>query len=1203
MSKKTWFSFFTAAALCLFLSGFVAAQEITGSIVGSVKDSSGAVVVGATVIITDPAKNNAVVRTITTNEEGAFSAPNMAVSTYTVTVESPNFKKSVNTNLKLDVGQRRAIDITLEAGKIDESVTVTADPVAVELSTPTTGTTINGDQVRELSLNNRNWVQLVAIAPGVSNDLADSIATGTTTPETGSVNLISISVNGARSSQNTFTVDGADITDRGSNLTIQAYPSVDSIGEFKVLRSLYPAESGRSGGGQVNVVTRSGSNKFHGSAYEFVRNERFNANDFATNATPGLATTLGRDDNGKIKRRPFRYNDYGWTIGGPVYFFRFGDTDADEGIFKRYDKTFFFFSQEFRKDRRAPVVTSNVPTSDMRIGRFSVPVCLQATGTTAASCTLTLPANTPITNLRPISSVAQQYINQVYNKLPLPNAGKFVLSFPIESTLDFRQEILKIDHSFNQKLSMFYRFENDDIPSIDGNSIFSSGSGLPGVSTTLTKSPGRAHTVQVTYAASSNFIVEGNYTFGYGQINATNIGSLALANSTISSPLAFPRTNERIPSLTGNGVNGLVSYGGVDNFSWKGNLGGSVTWIAGNHTMKFGAVYSKYRKHENALAGNNEGLFNAFNIPGSTTSFTLSGSNSTEQSWANFLQGTNVTFTQASFDYLADLRQKAFEGFAQDEWRFRSNLTLYVGVRYSFFGSPWDKNGRLSNFDPNLWTAAAAPSVTGLGNRVPGTGNFCNGLIINSQNTAVTFPNCSPIVSPWGKFVVDASKKDFAPRVGLAWDPFGKGKTSIRTGYGIYHEQTLNATFEQNIGTNPPYQQTCQVVGTSLDNPIPGGCAVIAANTASSIRAIDPHWKTPYMQHWSLDWQQQLTKSTIVTIGYYGSKGTHLIGGFEENLVAPGKAISLGATGCAVGSSTTPTAPCQVSGQAFFTSAGTAILDQIRPFKGYRSIQVVEPRYNSNYHSLQVSAQHRFSGASQVNLAYTWAKNLTDAQNDRSTSPQNTYNVNLEKARAALDRRHILTINYVYELPFYRDQKGFVGKVLGGWQASGIATVQTGLPFTPTASAFDASGLGLIPAQVAGARPNVICDPNEGAPHTLQQWFNTSCFQVTPISGDPIGAFGNNVGNGGRGIVNGPGTRRVDFTMSKNLRFGETFRVQLRAEAFNVFNITNFRGLSTAVWSRTTQPVSQGGNGASTFGQVTTVRDPRVIQLGVKVSF
>src|SRR6185369_4851632 len=204
-----------------------------------------------------------------------------------------------------------------------------------------------------------------------------------------------------------------------------------------------------------------------------------------------------------------------------------------------------------------------------------------------------------------------------------------------------------------------------------------------------------------------------------------NIGSLALANSTISSPLAFPRTNERIPSLTGNGVNGLVSYGGVDNFSWKGNLGGSVTWIAGNHTMKFGAVYSKYRKHENALAGNNEGLFNAFNIPGSTTSFTLSGSNSTEQSWANFLQGTNVTFTQASFDYLADLRQKAFEGFAQDEWRFRSNLTLYVGVRYSFFGSPWDKNGRLSNFDPNLWTAAAAPSVTGLGNRVPGTGNFC----------------------------------------------------------------------------------------------------------------------------------------------------------------------------------------------------------------------------------------------------------------------------------------------------------------------------------------------------------------------------------------------------------------------------------------------------------------------------------------------
>jgi hypothetical protein len=352
------------------------------------------------------------------------------------------------------------------------------------------------------------------------------------------------------------------------------------------------------------------------------------------------------------------------------------------------------------------------------------------------------------------------------------------------------------------------------------------------------------------------------------------------------------------------------------------------------------------------------------------------------------------------------------------------------------------------------------------------------------------------------------------------------------------------------------------------------------------------------MQHWSLDLQRQLTSKTVVTAGYYGSKGTNLIGGFELNLLAPGEALN---RLCAVGASTTPTAPCQLPNQAFFSSAQEAILDQIRPYRGYRSITMVQPRYNSNYHSLQVSGQHRFSGASQVNLAYTWSKNLTDNPNDRSAAPQNSYDISLEKSRAALDRRHILTVNYVYELPFYKDQRGFVGKVLGGWQVSGIATYQTGLGFTPTVSGYDPAGLGLIPPPLTVARPNIVCDPNEGAPHTVQQWFNTACFQITPI--DNSAPRANVVGNAARGIINGPSTKRVDFTLSKNLRFSERFRVQLRGEAFNIFNWTNPRGLSTAVWSQTTQPVAQGGNGSSTFGQVLTFRDPRVLQFGAKVFF
>jgi len=341
------------------------------------------------------------------------------------------------------------------------------------------------------------------------------------------------------------------------------------------------------------------------------------------------------------------------------------------------------------------------------------------------------------------------------------------------------------------------------------------------------------------------------------------------------------------------------------------------------------------------------------------------------------------------------------------------------------------------------------------------------------------------------------------------------------------------------------------------------------------------------MQQWSFDVQHQFGKTgkTLLDIGYFGSKGTHLIGSFELNEVPPGKAL---VTLCATGSSTTPTVACQNPGAAFTSTANSAILDQIRPYRGYRSIAIITPQFNSNYHSLQMSAIQRFTGKSQIQMAYTWAKNLTDNQTDRSTAPQNSYNIRGDRGRATLDRRHILTVNYIYELPFYQKQENFIGKVLGGWQASGIAVYNSGLPFTPTTSSFDASGLGNVPALIAGNRPNVLCDPNANAPHDRLQYFNTTCLQLNPTT--TTSGVLNVVGNAGRGIINGPSTTRFDFTMTKIIRFGETLQVQLRGEAFNILNHTNFRTLSTNVT-------------AGNYGQVTAVRDPRTIQLGAKIIF
>ena len=1196
-------------AILLSLSAGAFAQEITGNIVGTVKDNSGGVVKGATVTVTDTDKNQ-VVRTIVTGDDGEFSAPQLQSGNYSLTIEAPGFKKSVQTAIKLDVNQRRSVDVTLEAGNISEVVTVAADPVTVELTTPTASTVINGDQVRELSVNNRNFVQLVTLAPGVSNDLADQVYVGTTNPA-GQANTINISVNGARSSSNTFLVDGADITDRGSNITIQAYPSIDSIGEFRVLRSLYPAESGNSGGGQVNVITRSGTNDFHGSLFEFVRNERLNANDFLTNAN--VAPPFGRDANGKAKRGPFRYNNFGGTIGGPIYIPNFGVGNGS--MLSKLKRTFFFFSEEQRRDIRYPTLVSTVPDTALRNGIFPIPVCINRNDVPGATCTGAniLPANTPLPAAL-FNPAALSYINQIYNKLPQPQGFTtgYTLTSAAVNKADFRQEILKIDHAFTDNWSAFYRYENDKIPTLDVNSLFSSGGSLPGVSTTETGSPGKTQTFQTTFTLSPRAILEARYAHSYGAILSENTGLLALRNSTNPVTLPFPNTRDRITSVSGNGFGGLTSFGPYDNFSNKNLFGSNLTLINGSHTLKFGGAYSKYRKNENALVGDatggNQGIFTTFGTTLPTGIVLPTGmSTATSQNlarWANFLVGNATTFVQGRFDYTANLIQANIEGYAQDEWRFKSNLTLYYGVRYSRFGQPNDRNGRLSNFDPALYSAANAPQVTGAGNRVAGTGNFCNGMFVNTQNPK-TAVNCTPGASPFGDEVARTPNRDFAPRVGLAWDPFGKGRTSVRAGYGVYHEQFLVGFAEQIIGVNPPYQENFTIPNTRLDNPA-GGVANPPSAAASTIRGMDTDWKTPYMQHWSLDVQHQLGAKTVFTIGYYGSKGTHLVGVTEINDLPPGLALN---SFCAPGNNTTTTpgvtlVRCQPAGYPFRNTATTiaqgnpnvvgtttftdnAILDQLRPYRGYRSITMLQPRYNSNYHSLQFYGQRRFSGASQVSAAYTWSHNLTDSQNDRSNAPQNTFDTRSEYSRSTLDRRHVFSLNYIYELPFFKNQHDFAGKFLGGWQASGIVTYNTGLPFTITTSSYDAAGLGNNPAAIAGNRPNILCDPNTNAPHTLQEWFTKACFQANPVAGTIVP---NIPGTAGRGVVLGPPTSRIDFTMTKNIRFGETRRLQLRGEAFNILNHTNFRTIGTNVT-------------LGTYGTVTAVRDPRTIQLGAKFIF
>jgi hypothetical protein len=1165
--KKTWIALFAAITLTFCFSVINFAQDTTGSLTGTVKDANGAAVAGATVNVLDPAKHDALVRTVTTNDDGVYSVPNVIPATYTISVEAPNFKKSITSNVVVEVGKRREQAVTLEAGRIEEAVTVEAEATAINLSTPTAATTISGDQVRELSLNNRNYVQLITLSPGVSANIADQIYVGSTNPN-GQSNALQIAVNGVRSSSNTYTVDGADTTDRGANLTVQTYPSVDAIQEFSVLRSLYPAESGRSAGGQVNVITKSGTSKFHGSLFEFVRNDKLNANTYLINRTH----PLGIDENGKAKRAPFRYNNFGGTIGGPLPWPHVGVG----GPAWEKNNTFFFFSEEVRRVILYPSLTSTVPDANQRQGIFSQQVCV---GPIANQCSVTATSIPQAT----WSPLAAAYVQDVFNKLPLPDSTG-TLFFPTRGIFNFRQDLLRIDHRFSDKVSAYYRFENDSIPTIDPNGTFGQGGGQPFIATASTNSPGKTHVLRGTWSLNPHTIMEAGAAYSWGDVPSEIIGLDNIKNSpNIAAHLpAFPfaTTRGRIPTLGISPFSTVTAFGPYSDFSFNKSAFVSLTKIFGGHTTKYGFNFSRIRKHENSLGGFNEGRYTA----ASTAPTRPTGTSAANQNWANFLLGVNQVFTQNQFDLTADLHADSYEAYAQDEWRVKQNLTIYYGGRLSRFGQPWDGNGRMTSFSPFAFSRAAGQmyQVYGNGQRVPGTGNPLNGIVMNSQNVVA-----GGTPSPFGKSLAP-TRTNFAPRFGIAWDPFKKGTTSIRAGYGIYFDQ-LSFSFEevQLVATNPPFQQQVVINGTTLDNPLGGTPNV--NNNVQDVGGIDPNFKTPYVQSWSLDVQHQFGQKNFVTVGYYGSRGVHLTGRVDLNNLPAGYAIGLGATACAP--TTTPgttvrSVPCQAPGQVFTTAAQELILNQIRPFPGYGVINYLQTAFNSNYHSLQVTAQRRFTRSSQVNLAYTWSKNLTDSQNESGTAPQNTYDLKSEYARANLDRRHVLSINYIYELPFFQKQHNFEAKVLGGWQVSGIVYYYSGLGFSATTSGFDYAGLGFLGNSPSGARPFMTCDPNQNGPRTFGQWFDTSCFT------NPSATSGNNkVGNEARNVIVGPPTTRFDATLAKNIRLSDSMSLQLRWELFNVFNHTNFTTLALA----STTP--------STFGSVTGVRDPRQMQLGIKFIF
>jgi hypothetical protein len=1102
-------------------------QNITASLRGTVTDPSGAVVPGATVVFHNNATRTEV-RTLITNNSGSYDATTLPYGTYTVIIKKTGFKNFIARDVILHVGDHRTLNAQLQTGTVTQNVTVTATSTPVQLTSPAQSTTITGTQVRELELDNRNFEQLVTLEPGVASSLPDIVGFGIE-------NTDSVSVNGARGSANNWMVDGADVNDSGSNLTLLNVPSVDAIQEFTLERGNYDAQYGRSGGGQINVVTKSGTSQFHGDAYEFDRNTAFDANEFFANSTG-------------TPKPPLTYNDFGFTAGGPFYIPGHYNTDKS--------KTFFFVSEEWRR--------TNIPSTDVVLLPPAAELNGTFTGTqlnpasAPAGCiTNNVAANSAQISPSCFSHNAGVYLKNVYSKFT-PNAPGNQFIYPVNALNNYRQDLVRIDQKITNRVQVFGRYMQDFVPTTEPGGLFA-GAGLPGISDTATNAPGKNLVAHITMDLTPSVVNEAAFNYTWGAINSSITGIINNPNFLGALDTSgFPYTDpyHRVPGVT---ISGLQGIGIPVSPYFERNIDKSVydnlSLVRGNHSIRTGFDIEDMTKTENAVNPTNG-------------SFTFNGYDSGSP-FADFLLGDAEEFSQDSRDIIPRLRYFNFEAYAQDDWKLKPNFTLDVGVRYSYFPSPWDANQVLNNFDPALFNSSTLPQINPVsGNFVAGgaftPSNYMNGIIF-AQNACPAALKIAPVAcSPYGNYVNPNYDNSFAPRFGFAWDPFKTGKTSIRGGYGIFFDRSLNGIWEQNAFTDPPLVQTTTILNTSFDNPTAGVVSVPLGPNGLHATGT-PAFKPEYIQDWNFSIEREFMNNTMLQVAYVGSKGTNLLGEWDNN---------------------------QATLAARFADP-TAQVNAVRPYPGYLDFTDIAPMFNSNYNSLQVSLNRRVAQGLTMGIAYTWSQNLTDTSSDRSNMPYDSYNIAENYGPADFNIPNIFIANYVYDLPFFKGQHGFVGKTLGGWEVSGITTFEQGYPtsiyqfYDPfNASHYPAGTPNVFPGGIGIDTSAIVPRPDRMAgvpvkgPGTVAEWINTGAFK------DAIGHFGTS----GRGVLVGPGYNNWDIALMKNFKISERFSAQVRGEFFNAFNHVSFNTLDQYTDD-------------TTFGRLTGDHIPREIQLGAKLYF
>jgi Carboxypeptidase regulatory-like domain len=1147
-----------AAFLVLFaVQAF--AQEAT--IIGTVTDPTGAAVPNAPIAITNA--ETGLVRNTVTNSDGQYVAPDLAIGSYSIRVTATGFKATEQKNVVLAVGDRTRLDFKLQVGSAQEQVTVEANAVTVQTDSGEVDTVINGKQVSNLGINGRSLYSLFALTPGASSIQTDRVGF---TPVSGDSN---VSINGQRAGHNLQLLDGGENLDRGGS-SGSVMPSIDSIAEFRNMTSNYSAEYGLSSAATITTVIKSGTKQFHASAWEYFRNDALNTRNYFNPAPQKVAE--------------LRYNVYGFNLGGQV------------PLWKEHP-TFFFYNQEWRSEIDGGLLNNTFPLASMypdANGAGSGAVFPAMFGTKASIITVptgiaTLGANCPGGKVPAGIVPGQPFPN---NTIPdcmidanaaalLVAGGKYGGIFPQpnsgtqfqggnNSPTKLTEEIARVDHTFNSKFSVFGHWVSEQISQTYGLTQWS-GDSSPAINNTF-GNPSYSAVVHTTYVISPTLLNEASFNYNGNRINIIPAG-------LVSAPSAFqfnrlftgPNVDNRIPSIALGGIvgsnytsNWMPWVNKADDYQFRDD----ISWTKGAHQLKFGGSWALYKKIQDYFA-NTQG------------NFTFNGSY-TGVDFADYLLGYGSSYEEDAIKSSGHWNNVSWAAYIQDNWRVNSRLTLNLGLRWDGVPHTYEANEQSSNFYPNLYNPASAATFDSNGNicgpnspvgscagNSPGLGVSPNpilaGLNFYENGIGIGGVNGIPkglVQNHWGAF---------GPRLGFAYDLTGQGKTIIRGGFGMMYER-IQGNDMYNGATNTPFDASPTLHNVSLSNPgvdITTGTTITSASLPVlpvGITGIQyANYKLPLTYQYSAGLQQAIGARAVLSASYVGSQARHQNDYLQTNL------------------------PAMSALPALLASNGAGLNQQVQ-YLGFGGIRMAENEANAHYNALQIDVHGQVTRDLQLQTGYTYSKAVDATTSNGSGGDLNNVTNpyagwRYDSGPGLYDRNNVLFFNFVYDIPLFKNGSRLVKATLGGWAVSGIITAESGAPINLGVNGPNISNV----LSNTGNRPDL--NGSISYPKTVATWFNPLVFSAPACLTGP-----DCYGTLGHDAVRGPGRDNWNMSLLKNFGITERFHLQFRADAFNMWNHTQFKGDANNGGISTNQ-------GASNFGAITGAFDGRQFQLALKLIY